>query len=167
MRMISGPLVLAFAALGGASSAQTVADELGLPSRFQDWIVKTQTQEDQPVCVATVEDEDRAISVYGTITEGVFIRFYDRDWQLDPQKVDVKVRVDRRAEWTIKGARRRTNLYDIALPEDDAVRTFLENLKGGNWIYLYASSGFEMGIWSLSGSRGALDTWQRCVDLLR
>ena len=116
---------------------------------------------------ATAANAGRGLALYSGTSKGIFIRFSDRLWAWEESRVEVGIRVDSRANWTIPGALQKDQILDIGVPEDAGSDQFLEYLKVGNRIYLDDNGGRALGDWSLAGSRAALDAWGRCVHLIR
>lgn len=148
-------------------TAASVAEQLELPKSFRDWTIETTQDGTNSICVARVQGEGTALSIFGGSVEGLFMRFTKDEWTYDQSSADVRVQVDRSIDWTIENAKRNQSVIDVALPESTSSESFVENLQGGNWVYLYASNGVELGVWSLAGSRDGLDTWTECVAQMR
>ena len=146
---------------------ERVAGELQTPLTFREWTVDVIQDGPNALCSATVRGEENALHIYGGIVAGLYVRFLDPSWDFEPGKTDVQIRVDRRADWKIGNAQQNQTVIDIGAPENEDSKTFLENLKGGNWVYLHAKSGRELGSWSLAGSSDAIDAWLNCVTSLR
>lgn len=156
-------LCLSTAATGAA--AESASEVL---FTHKAWEVRVVAFDDGTVsCLAQVTDESRSFTLWADAAQLVQLQFYDDSWDLgEGETANLQVRVDSIAPWTLNDAELHKQSVFFNLPDSDMGTQFMQEVMGGNVIYLNNADGELVESYSLAGSNAAIGALIECVDAL-
>ncbi len=157
-----GGLVVAFSASVAASETQSTK----LYS-YKHWEVEFVAFDDGSVaCLAEVDANTDSFTLWVYPDTSVRLQFYSTSWEFGDtgETADLKVQIDRRADWTLNDAELYLNSVLFTLPDSVAAVDFLLEVAKGNRLYLRSQSGENVMNYSLAGSQASMTALIDCGD---
>ncbi len=159
-----GALALA-AVSAGAVCAETTSE---IVYQNRAWEVQIVGFDDGTVsCVAQVQEDGEAFSIWSDATEAVKLQFYSEAWSFDGGTADLEVQIDSRSPWTLTSADLYLQSVLFNIPDDDAGIRFLTEVMRGNVLYLRNDDGNHVQSYTLAGSSASIQALIDCVDVLQ
>lgn len=119
-------------------------------------------------CLAEVSDGARSFTLWAGADELVQLQFYDESWDLgEDQTANLKVEVDSRGVWDLTNAELHKQSVFFDIPDSGDGVNFMDEVMGGNLLYLSNESGEEVANYSLAGSRASIGALIECVSALK
>ena len=155
-----------FATLGTGAGAEAQSEVI---YSHKAWEVQVVGFDDGTfACLAQVTDGSRSFSMWSDAADAVKLQFFDESWDMgEGDTADLSVEVDNRGTWTLTGAELylQSVLFDIP-DSNDGIR-FMEEVMGGNVLYLNNDQGEQVESYSLAGSRASVGALIECVNALK
>lgn len=152
------------AALLAAWAGVANAQQVDVLFSHKHWQVAGVTWEDGSIgCQAEVSAPGESFAIW-TLQDGtVSLQFFSTQWSFtDGDTADLQVQIDRRAPWTLTGARLSQNSVYFPIPGTDDGANFISEVARGNRLYLRDSDGTDVKDYSLAGSSASITALLEC-----
>lgn len=155
-----------FAALGGVAHAEAQSEVI---YSHKAWEVKIVGFDDGTFsCLAEVTDGSRSFSMWADAAEAVNLQFYDESWDMgEGDTADLSVEVDSRGAWSLTGAELHLQSVFFDIPDSNDGIRFMDEVMGGDTLYLSNATGDLVESYSLAGSRASIGALIECVSALK
>ena len=160
---LMGAVVLA------ATSAAALADTSEVLFRHKNWMVEGVTYDDGSIaCLAEVSDPNDNFSIWIYPDKSISLQFFSTAWDFGDtdSNADLKLQVDRRADWSLTGATLHSSSVWFDLPDSDDAVSFLTEIAGGRRLYLRNDDGSDVMDYPLEGSSASMAAMIDCGNAI-
>lgn len=166
MNGIRGALISAAILAAGSALAETQSQVV---YSHKAWQVQVVAFDDGTMsCLAEVSDGARSFTLWAGANELIQLQFYDESWDLgEGQTANLKVEVDSRGVWDLTNAELHKQSVFFDIPDSGDGVSFMNEVMGGNMLYLSSETGEGVANYSLAGSRASIGALIECVAALK
>ena len=167
--MMNAACSLIGAAVLAAMSGAAMADTSEVLFKHKNWMVEGVTYDDGTVaCLAEVSDPNDNFSIWVYPDQSISLQFFSTSWDFGAtdSNADLKLQVDRRADWSLTGATLHSSSVWFDLPNSDDSVNFLTEIAGGSRLYLRNADGSDVMDYPLSGSSASMAAMIDCGNAI-
>ncbi len=157
------------AALLATVAGAAVADTSEVLFRHKNWMVEGVTYDDGTIaCLAEVSDPNDNFSIWVYPDQSISLQFFSTEWDFGDtdSSADLKLQVDRRADWSLTGATLHSSSVWFDLPDSDESVNFLTEIAGGSNLHLRNADGSRVMDYSLAGSAASMAAMIDCGNAI-
>lgn len=152
-----------------ALSGTAMADTAEILFKHKNWLVEGVTYDDGTIaCLAEVNDPDDNFAIWIYPDQSISLQFFSTAWDFGDtdSTADLKLQVDRRADWSLTGATLHASSVWFDLPNSDAAVDFLTEIAHGSRLYLRDDDGSDVMDYSLAGSSASMAAMIECGNAI-
>ena len=152
-----------------ATSGAALADTSEVLFRHKNWMVEGVTYDDGSIaCLAEVSDPDDSFSIWVYPDKSISLQFFSTSWDFGDtdSNADLKLQVDRRADWSLTGATLHSSSVWFDLPNSDDAVSFLTEIASGRRLFLRDDDGTDVMDYPLAGSSASMAAMIECGNAI-
>jgi hypothetical protein len=152
-----------------ATSTAAMADTSEILFRHKNWMVEDVTYDDGTVaCLAEVSDPNDNFSIWIYPDKSISLQFFSTSWDFGTtdSNADLKLQVDRRADWSLTGATLHSSSVWFDLPNSDDSVNFLTEIASGSRLFLRNADGTDVMDYPLAGSSASMAALIDCGNVI-
>jgi len=166
--MLSARSLIGAAMLAVICSA-AVADTSEVLFRHKNWMVEGVTYDDGTIaCLAEVSDPNDNFSIWVYPDQSISLQFFSTSWDFgkEDSTADLKLQIDRRADWSLTGATLHSSSVWFDLPNSDESVNFLTEIASGTTLHLRNGDGSDVMDYPLAGSSASMAAMIDCGNAI-
>jgi hypothetical protein len=152
-----------------AVSSTAMADSSEILFKHKNWLVEGVTYDDGTIaCLAEVNDPNDNFAIWIYPDQSISLQFFSTAWDFGDtdSTADLKLQIDRRADWSLTGATLHASSVWFDLPDSDAAVNFLTEIASGIRLYLRDADGSHVMEYSLAGSSASMAAMIECGNAI-